>query len=69
MRRNHVQAGRKTEPNAADKRIRETHASQVDVRVPPQERAHIVLRSEELAGRIVEWNSRARPNALMRLLF
>ncbi len=60
-----VQTCGKTEANAADERVREVHAGQVGVRVAAQECADLVLRGEELPGRIAERRRRARLNAFV----
>jgi hypothetical protein len=65
--RNDVQTRGQAESNAANERVGEAHSSQIDLRVAPQERAHLVLRGEKLAERIVQRRSGARSNALRRL--
>jgi hypothetical protein len=66
MGRNNVQARRKAESNAANKRVRESHTGQVDVRVAPQERAHLVVGRKELRDRIAKRRLAPRSNTLWR---
>ena len=58
MRRNDVEAGREAESNAADKRVRESHPGEIDLRVAPQEGAHLGVRSKELPERIAKGRRR-----------
>jgi hypothetical protein len=67
VRREHVQAGRQAESNAADERIRETHTRQIDVGEITQERADFVVGTQELRHRIGERGSLPWLNLLWRL--
>lgn len=53
--RGDVQACGKAESNAADERIHEADAREIDVGVPLEKRPHLIVGREELPNRIVQW--------------
>jgi hypothetical protein len=64
-----VQSRRKTESDPADEGIREAHAIQVDASVRAKEGAHVVLRCQEAARRVIEWWGRSRADRARRFRF
>jgi hypothetical protein len=53
VRGDDMEVGGETETNAANERIRKAPAGQIDLRILPHKRAHLVLRREELHDRVV----------------
>jgi hypothetical protein len=64
-----VEPGREAEAQTRDERVREVDVREIDVRIGAEERAHFVLRRQELRERIGQCRRHPRANLLRRPQF